>query len=53
MDALEFRGNGANEGAQVVEASPPSDFLDRSRERDEEVGAEVSAGAGELGRSRA
>jgi hypothetical protein len=33
---------------QVVVASPPTDFLDRYRERGEEMEPEVAAGAGEL-----
>jgi len=44
----DFNRMNADEVAQVVEASPPNDFLDRSSERGEEVGAEVAGGAGEL-----
>jgi hypothetical protein len=40
----DFDRMSADELAQVVEASPPNDFLDRSSERGEEVGAEIAAG---------
>jgi hypothetical protein len=44
----DFSEMSADEVAQVVEASPPNDCLDRSSERCEKVGPEVPAGAGEL-----
>jgi hypothetical protein len=45
---VDNREMSAEEVAQVVEVSPPNDFLERSSERGEKVGTPQPAGAGKL-----